>query len=198
MRTAAAQAHVTLAPEIGLLRGRAHEASGPARRVLALMLAARMAGPVLWLHPGWETERLMGDGLRAWIEPGRLVFGHARTAAELLWAAEEALRTGQVPLVVVELSAGASLTPVRRLHLAAEAGAERGLAPLALLLMPGAGTAAGVETRWEMAPLPGWSRDGAARWRLVRSRARMAAPAAWEIALDTGLRFARITAGEAA
>lgn len=179
-------AFVSIAPEVGLARGRAHEITGPARMALALILAARMRGPALWLRPGWTAERLMGDGIAAWLDPGRLIFGEARTAPELLWAAEEALRTGVIPLVVAELPTAPSLTPVRRLHLAAEAGAGRGAAPLALLLTPGAGGAAGIETRWHMAAAPGWARDGAPRWRLTRSRARMAPAAAWEMRLADG------------
>jgi protein ImuA len=172
---------LVLAPEVALARARAHEVTGPARIAFALFTAARLAGPVLWLQPIWGAERLMGDGLRAILEPGRLVFGRARTAPELLWAAEEALRTGLVPLVVLELPSVPALTPVRRLHLAAEAGAAEHAAPLALLLTPGDGGAPGVETRWRLDPAPGWARDGSPRWRLTRLRARMAPEAVWEV-----------------
>jgi protein ImuA len=100
---------------------------------------------------------------------------------------EEALRAGVVPLVVAELPEAPALTPVRRLNLAAEAGAERarhgGLeAPLGLLLTPGDGGAAGAESRWHMAPLPSApaaAAGGPRHWRLERRRARMAPPAGW-------------------
>ena len=141
-RTPAADV-LDLAPGAGLARARAHEVTGPARTVFALVVAGQLAGPVLWLQPHWVPERPMGDGVRGFLDPGRLVFGRARTAAEILWAAEEALRTGLVPLVVAELPAVPGLTAVRRLHLAAETGAVRGAAPLALLLTPGAGRGAG-------------------------------------------------------
>lgn len=177
---------LVLAPGVELARARAHEATGPARVTFALVAAGRLAGPVLWLQPSWACERLMGDGIRGFLDPGRLVFGTARTAAEILWAAEEALRSGLVPLVVAELPEPPALTPVRRLHLAAEAGAERGAAPLALLLTPGPGGAPGVETRWHLAPAPGWARDGTPRWRLTRARARMAPEAAWEMRREAG------------
>lgn len=171
----------TLAGGVGLARGRAHEVAGGARRIFALALAGRMAGPILWLRPRWTAERLMGDGVVGWIEPGRLVFGEARTPLELLWAAEEALRTGLMPLVVAELPEPPGLTAVRRLHLAAEAGAEARAAPLMLLLTPGQGGAPGVETRWRVDPAPGWARGGGPCWRIRRDRARMAPPAAWEM-----------------
>ena len=180
---------LALAPAVELARARAHEVTGPARVGFALLAAAGLEGPVLWLQPAWETGRLMGDGVRGLIDPGRLVFGRTRTAPELFWAAEEALRSGLVPLVVVELPAVPGLTPVRRLHLAAEAGAERGMAPLALLLTPEPGGAAGVETRWRVAAAPGWAIDGRPRWRLTRLRARTAAERAWELRLEAGGRM---------
>jgi len=175
-----------LAPDVALARARAHEATGPARIAFAIALAARLGGPVLWLHSAWAAERLMGDGIRAFIDPGRLTFGRARTTPELLWTAEEALRTGLVPLVVLDLPAPPALTPVRRLHLAAEAGAAARAAPLALLLTPGDGGAPGVETRWRLDPAPGWARDGSPRWRLTRLRARNAPEAAWNASLGGG------------
>ena len=179
---------LVLAPGVELARARAHEATGPARTVFALLAAGRLQGPVLWLQSTWSTDRLMGDGIRRFLDPARLVFGRARTPLELLWAAEEALRSGAVPLVVVELPAPPALTPVRRLHLAAESHAAGEAAPLALLLTPGDGGAAGVETRWRLDPAPGWARDGVPRWRLARRRARMAPEAAWEATLAAGRR----------
>ena len=180
---------LVLAPEVALARARAHEVTGPARTAFALLVAARLEGPVLWLQSTWGTERLMGDGVSGLLDPGRLVFGRARTAPELLWAAEEALRTGLVPLVVIELPTIPALTPVRRLHLAAEAGAAARAAPLALLLTPDDGGAPGVETRWRLAPAPGWAGDGSARWRLTRLRARMAPERSWIASLKGRLRL---------
>ncbi len=175
-----------LAPGIVLARARAHEVAGPARVTFAILAAARLAGPVLWLQPSWAAERPMGDGLSVFLDPGRLVFGRARTATEILWAAEETLRTGLMPLVVAELPAPPGLTAVRRLHLAAEAGMAQAGAPLALLLTPGDGGAPGVETRWHIAAAPGWAGDGTPHWRLRRARARMAPERTWEVRLRGG------------
>jgi protein ImuA len=180
-----------LVGNLSLLRGRVHEACGPARRSLAAFLMSYSEGPVLWVQPGWQPERLFPGGLVEFADPGRVIFALARRPEDLLWSVEEALRSGAVPLVLADLPAAPGLTPVRRLHLAAEAGAERarGLrpAPLALLMTPGTGGAAGVETRWHMAPVPG---DGpvlasphpaSANWQLTRLRARMAPPANWRV-----------------
>jgi protein ImuA len=163
-----------LASGVALARTRAHEVAGPSRRLVALLAGAAGDGAILWLVPAWWPERLMGDGVRPLVDPGRLVIGYCRGALDILWCAEEALRSGSVPLVVADLPAPPGLTPVRRLHLAAEAGAEAarqagaGVPPLCLLLTPEEGGAPGVETRWHAAPVPGWAVDGRARWRLAR------------------------------
>lgn len=185
-RHAPAPDALVLAAGVNLALARAHEVAGAAQVVFALLAAARLKGPVVWLQPSWTPERLMGDGLRRFIDPGRLVIGRARTLPELLWAAEEVLRTGLVPLVVAELPTLPGLTAVRRLHLAAEAGAGACAAPLMLLLTPGRGGAPGIETRWRIAPLPGWARDGKSRWRLDRARDRMMPEAAWEMWIEEG------------
>jgi protein ImuA len=176
---------LALAPGVALARPRAHEVAGPARQLFAALVGAATEGTILWLAPRWLPERLSGDGLRPVVEPSRLVIGRCRGAVDILWATEEALRGGSVPLVVAELPAPPALTPVRRLHLAAEAGAAVGpCPPLALLLTPGEGGASGVESRWHLAPRPGWAEDGEARWRLSRTRARGLPPQAWDMRLD--------------
>ena len=168
--------------------GRAHELCGPARLTLAAMIAGRAeaaggGGPVLWIRPAHAEGRLNPDGLAAFFDPGRLVLARPQREADVLWLAEEALRSGAAPVVIAELGAPPGLTPVRRLHLAAEAGqaAARGAAPLALLLCAGTGGAQGVETRWALTPAPGggaWLRP---RWRLELLRARLAPPRSWRV-----------------
>ncbi|MBF9045489.1 hypothetical protein HKCCE4037_19290, partial [Rhodobacterales bacterium HKCCE4037] len=104
---------------------RAHEACGPARRRLALWLARTTTRDILWIRPDWHPDRLHMAGVRAEIDPARLVFVECCRPADLLWSMEEALRAGLTELVVCDLPEPPGLTPVRRLHLAAEAGAER-------------------------------------------------------------------------
>lgn len=183
----------TLAGDLTLRRGRVHELCGPSRVALAAMVMAKSTGPVVWIRPGWLPERLNAAGLQPLADPARLILAQADRDEGLLWAMEEALRSGAAPLVVAECLAPPALTPIRRLHLAAEAGAEAArregwTPPLGLILSPGQGGAQGVESRWQMAPLPSrsllWS--DAAGWHLTRLRARLLPPAAWTLQRGAG------------
>jgi protein ImuA len=182
-----------LAGDLTLQRGRLHEFCGPSRLMLAAGVMARSEGPVVWIRPGWWPERLNAAGLQPLANPARLLLVRADRDEAALWAAEEALRSGAVPLVVVETAAAPGLTPVRRLHLAAGAGVEAAhqggtTAPLGLILTPGQGGAPGVETRWHLAPQPSrnllWSDEAA--WTLSRLRARLAPPARWRLSRKGG------------
>ncbi len=167
---------LAVVPGMALAPGRAHEICGIARRHLALRVAAATAGPVLWIAPAWEPARPGPAGARRWLDPGRLLHVSPSRPRDLLWAAEESLRSGAAALVVADLPAPPGLTPVRRLHLAAETGGEgASRPPLALILTP-EGAAPGIETRWSARPA---ARPGAEGWRIALLRARGLPPAEW-------------------
>jgi len=169
---------------LSLARARAHEFCGPARRTLALIVARATEGPVFWVHPAWNHDRLHAKGILQFINPGRITFVAPKRPEDLLWCTEEILRAGCVPLVVCELPGIPGLTPVRRLHLAAETAArERKMSPLGLLLIPGQGGAQGVESRWHMKPAHSEVRT---QWRLERRRARTDPPKAWDVTHSRG------------
>ena len=171
-----------------LARGRLHEFCGPARVTLGAILMRHSQGPVVWVLPGWQAERIYPAGLAEFADPGRVIFARARRPEDILWTMEESLRSGAVPLVIGEVLAPPGLTPVRRLHLAAEQGAERAahadrLVPLGIVMTPGEGGAQGVETRWQCWPTPSGSTlyERRQAWGLRRLRARMAPVAEWRI-----------------
>ena len=169
--------------QVALPLGRVHEICGGARRTLAAMLAGATTGPVLWIQPAWGVERINGEALTRFADPGRFVFLYPRRPEDLLWVMEEALRSGAVPLAVADLPAPPGLTPVRRLHLAAEAGAAAGRCrPLGLLLTEGEGGAQGAESRWHIAAEHGRAEG----WRLGRRRARAEPPQTWRLAAEGG------------
>lgn len=208
---------VSFLPGLTLRPGRVHEGCGAARQLFAAWVLAavqRNAGAharpaALWIRPGWQREAINPHGLAEWADPGALVMVNCPRAPDLLWCAEEALRAGSAALVVVELPEPPALTPVRRLHLAAETGVGRvraaqgdGMAglPLGLVLISGDTGAPGVESRWHLAPCPSRSDpdpgrvDPAPRWRLARLRARSEAAAAWHVmqGADRNLRLRRL------
>ncbi|QLQ19693.1 MAG: hypothetical protein HZT43_15225 [Exiguobacterium profundum] len=183
-------------PGQGLARGRVHEFCGPAAVTLAAAMMGQDQGAVIWIAPGWVNGRLHPPGLAAFADPGRVIFVAVLSADEMLWAMEESLRAGSAPLVVAELPDPPALTPVRRLHLAAETGAEaahrlRLPPPLGLLLDPGDGGAAGVESRWHLAPA---LRSGPGRRRTAAVADRTpprphSAPAAWTLSREPSGAF---------
>lgn len=185
------------APALAL--GRAHEATGPAARVFAALAAGRLSGPVLWLRLAWRREALHPEGLLPFFDPGRLAEARPHRAPDLLWCAEEALRSGAVPLVIAEPEAPPALTPLRRLQLAAEAGGATGAAagrpPLLLLLPPEPGTAGAVESRWRCDPLP--AHGGPPRWRFARAQGKAGPPLDWETEAPAGGGGRRRTDGRA-
>ncbi len=171
-----------------LARGRLHEFCGQARVTLGAILMHHSRGPVVWVLPGWQPERLYPGGLAEMADPGRVIFARARRPEDILWTMEESLRSGAVPLVIGEVLAPPGLTPVRRLHLAAEAGAEAArhadrIAPLGILMTPGEGGAQGVESRWQFTATPSGSTlyERREAWSLRRLRARMAPVAEWRV-----------------
>lgn len=188
--------------------GRAHEFCGPARRTLAVWVMAQVpqGAPVLWIRPRWNPDRLHPLGLGDWVSPEGLIVLDATREPEALGCMEDALRSGAVAGVVTELATPPALTPLRRLHLAAESGLarrrtrSRNAGLLALVLTPGDGGTAGVESRWQLAPCPAPSPPRLMPvqpcWVLRRLRARMAPQAEWRVqcATDGTLRLAPGTA----
>ena len=163
-----------------------------ARRSFAVWLAAACEGPVFWIALRWQKARLNPRGLAPHVSPARFIFPAPKRPMDLLWCMEECLRSGAVPLVIADLPEPPPLTPVRRMHLAAEEGAQVASPPLGLILTPGDGGAPGVESRWHVAPtLAPTPDDEAPHWQLTRRRARTAPVKSWDIVEDAAGLSAR-------
>jgi protein ImuA len=149
-----------------LAPARVHEAAGPAAPAFALTMAGLASGPVIWIGPAHAPERLMPWAARRFLAPERLLIVEAKGEADLLWATEEALRSGAAGFVIAAPEKPLSLTAGRRLQLAAEAGRTTGL----LLIREDGGSNA-AETRWHCAPLPGEAADSTrALWSLTKNK----------------------------
>lgn len=163
---------------------RMHEVEGPGRRVFALYQAMHHPGPLFWILPARERGLPFLWGLPPGIA-GRLYLVHAAAEADLLWAAEETLRSPTVGLVLAEPQVPLSLTAGRRLQLAAEAGQTTAL----LLIRQGTGCNAS-HTRWHCRPVLSPRGQALHEWRLLRDK--RGASGAWLLDWDGRGRHAAI------
>lgn len=130
-----------------LLGSRVHEVCGAAAYSFALQTAAQMGTQVLWIRESWVPGTLNPNGFGD-FDPARLLLAQTPSQTDTLAVAEEALRDGAVPLVVLELTAPIGLIAGRRLQLAAKSGRSTGIC----LIPEGMGSNAS-ETRWRASPV---------------------------------------------
>ena len=170
-------------PWHGLPLGCIHEVHGDSSAIAfcAALLARgmrRRAQPAVWIT---AEETLYGPGLAAFGLPlTDLLVVLARSATDILWAAEEALREAAVSIVVAEIT-DLDLTASRRLQLAAETGTTLGLT-----LRPTAKTTAASVTRWRVVTAPsGFAAPmhtvGLPRWSVHLERCRGGRPKSWQL-----------------
>lgn len=162
---------------IPLLRGRVHEVEGPGASAFALIqfalihLAAGARPPaemaLLWIRPGWNRVLPLPAGLAAVMPPERLILADSPSETDSLAIAEEALRDGIIPQVVIEITRPLDLREGRRLQLAARAGATTGIC----LVPQGMGSNA-AETRWHVAPVfdADISDSTLMRWEITKNK----------------------------
>jgi protein ImuA len=103
---------------------------------------------VFWLRESWQAAQLNPVGVATYLDPKQLLVAQTMRQIDVLAAAEEALRSGHIALVVIELSARIGLTEGRRLQLAAQEGGAMGLC----LLSEDMGSNA-AQTRWRCTPV---------------------------------------------
>lgn len=134
-------------PFYPLTKGRTHEVCGAGAFGFAFALAAKLGGNFLWIKEAWDVQQLNPNGITAFLDPAHLLLCSTKDHLESLATAEEALRSGTLPLVVIALNKPIGLTEGRRLQLAARDGKSVGLA----LIPEGMGSNA-AETRWQCSP----------------------------------------------
>ena len=176
-------------PDGALRLGAMHEIIGDAvADGLALRVLAGLLGPVLWVHPVRRLRVLYGPGLdQVGGGPGgssladRLMIARFRERTDGLWTAEEALRSGAVAAVVLEVDDMPSLTASRRLQLAAETGGALGLVLTGGIKGGGPDLGAGrlapsaVTSRWRVCAAPSDTNHTPVRPRIALSLLRLRA-----------------------
>ena len=172
--------------------------------LLALSLALKRHDeaadrPVLWVTRQrglYEAGALSGRGLAdLGADPGRFLLAAGRTDADVLWALEEAARSGAVALAVGEV-AGADLKATQRLALAAR---EHGV-PILLLRSARELAPSAARSRWRIAAAPSASprlaphAPGRARWRVALEKGWRERPESWLLEWDDATHSLRLAA----
>ena len=153
------------AQQFPLRPGRTHEAFGAGAVGFALALAGQGGGTVLWIMQAWQARQINPVCISAYLDPQRLLIAKTPDEQGTLAVAEEALRSGALRFVVMELTQPLGLTPGRRLQLAAEAGRSTGLC-----LMPEGMGSNAAETRWHARPLFDPEDSTLQRWEIKKNK----------------------------
>lgn len=124
-------------------KARVHEVCGDGAYGFATICAAQATGKILWVRESWKPDSVNPVGAAAYLDPAKILLAQVSSQVEGLAVAEEVLRDGAMPLVIIELSQTLDLTAGRRLQLAARAGKATGLC----IIPEGMGSNA-AETRW--------------------------------------------------
>lgn len=155
---------------------RTHEVCGAAAHSFAFALAGHLCaangGMVLCIREAWKNLQLNPVSFATYIDPQQVLVAQAPSHIDALASAEEALRSGRVALVVMELSQPIGLTEGRRLQLAAQQGKSMGLC----ILPEGMGSNA-AQTRWQCSPVfdPHFDRRGDVDstlqvWKIIKNK----------------------------
>lgn len=161
-----------LSGPVRLAKGRVHEAMGDSADMFAVLTASRLDGPIIWIGLSRDIGSLAPTALQDFIDPARVILTEGISRSEVLWAAEQALRSGCAPCVVVELSAGPNLRESRRLQVASQEGGGTGI-----ILIHGRAHTSACETRWHCCA----DNRGANCWRWTLTKNRRGEPGAWRV-----------------
>lgn len=166
-------------PCFPLRKARVHEVCGPGATAFAAIAAGAPPSGLLWVRESWQPEALNPLGLVPFLDPSRLLVAQTAGQTDSLAVAEEALRDGALPVVVIEITRPLNLREGRRLQLAAKTGGSTGLC----LIPEGMGSNA-AETRWRAAPVfdPQGADSTLMRWDLIKNKSGTLG--AWNVRWD--------------
>ena len=154
---------IELFPGVSLARSRIHEVTGRAADGFVLSVLAGGKGAIIWTGRENRIASLCPLAMNRFFDPARLVTTGCISRKEILWSAEQALRSPGADMVVAEMTQGPNLRESRRLQLAAEAGRTLGL----ILIERGAQSSA-AQTRWHCEP---GEQAGLWHWQLMKNKA---------------------------
>ncbi|MGP9788906.1 ImuA family protein [Roseinatronobacter sp. NSM] len=170
-----------------LRAARVHEVSGAGAVAFAAVLAARMAGMVLWVCESRQAGTLHPPGLAAFVDPARIMLACTPNQTDTLAVAEEALRDGSTPLVVIAITRALDLRAGRRLQLAARAGNTTGLC----IIPEGMGSNA-AETRWHATPVLDVNRSDSTLMHWEINKNKSGTIGAWHVRWDSETRHLHV------
>jgi protein ImuA len=162
---------IKLDGKLAIMRGCVHELTGQSADVLALVLASALKGAVIWIGHWRQIASLTPSGMSRFVDPARVTLVIANDRREVLWAAEQALRTQGVACVIFEVSEGPNLTESRRLQIACEESGATGLA-----LISGQTQTSAAQTRWQCSSLV--AKDADWIWRCQKNKKDR--PSSWK------------------
>lgn len=163
-----------------LRRARVHEVYGPGAMGFAVMAAA---GACLWIRESWLADTLMPQGLLPVFDPARLLLARPKDQTDALAVAEETLKDGALPFVVIEITRPLNLREGRRLQLAAKAGGTTGLC----LIPEGMGSNA-AETRWQATSVFATQSEDSTLMRWDIKKNKSGTVGAWNVRWDPKTR----------
>ena len=139
-----AKNNVALPNGVQLISGRVHEVTGASADGFIASVLGRTQGHIVWIGRARDINSICPQAAQRFFCPSRLICVEALSRKEILWAAEQALRSQGASAIVVELSRGPDLTESRRLQISAEQGKTLGLIRIGKTAQSSA-----AQTRWD-------------------------------------------------
>jgi protein ImuA len=161
---------------VSLAHGRIHEVTGVSVDGFAASVISLTDGPLIWVGRKRDVYSVCPLAAQSYFDPARLVMTECTTRKEILWAAEQALRSKGTDCVVMQLCQGPNLNESRRLQLAAEAGQTLGL-----ILIEKTAHSSACETRWRCTPVASEhvANDTMWTWELIKNKSGI--PGVWHV-----------------